>query len=78
MTEWNPRYLAYCAATGGLDPEATAARDAVAYPGGRMVGFIIWIGQKWAEWHVLKGRVRFQTALTAADHTDFDAWLESH
>lgn len=34
MKQWNPRYIAYCADTGGLGPEATLARDAERWPGG--------------------------------------------
>ena len=41
--DWNPRYLAYCRATGGLSPDATLERDREQYPGGCMCGFILWI-----------------------------------
>lgn len=36
---WNPRFLAYCEASGGLGPEDTLKRD------GNMVEFIIWGGK---------------------------------
>lgn len=52
MMEWNPRYLAYCRATGEPDPEKALARDVERYPGGRMAGFTLWISGSWAEWDV--------------------------
>lgn len=76
MKEWNPRYLAYCEATGALGPEATMRRDRETYPGGHMAGFILWIGQEWREWHAERGRVRFAQPLSTVDHEDFDVWLQ--
>lgn len=68
---WNPRYLAYCAATGGLSPDDTLARDRQRYPGGCMAGFIIWSSQQAERWRALTGR-QFLDA-------DYDAWLaEQH
>ena len=42
----NTRYLAYCKAHGNT-PDAQMAADEVAYPGGKMCGFLLWIGRKW-------------------------------
>ena len=44
--QWNPRYLAYCRATGGLSPEKTLERDREKFPGGCMCGFILWHSAK--------------------------------
>lgn len=41
----NPRYLAYCA-SHGLTPAEMLARDEVEYPGGKMAGFIAWVGKQ--------------------------------
>lgn len=41
----NPRYLAYCKAQGRSYQEQID-HDRVEYPGGGMVGFILWIGRQ--------------------------------
>jgi len=41
-TEYQPKYLAYCAANGNT-PEQQLKADANAYPGGKMCGFILWV-----------------------------------
>lgn len=70
--EWNPRYLAYCRATGGASPYATLARDRMQYPGGSMCGFILWISRQWRAWRAETGHAG---ALGPAEHAAFDAWL---
>lgn len=72
MTTWNMRYVAYAAANG-LSPEAMLEADQARYPGGCMCDYIIWIGQRWAEFRKLFARDRHIT--TEQYHADFDAWL---
>jgi len=71
MTEYQPRYLAYCRAHGNT-PDQQMQADAKAYPGGCMCGFILWINQKWAEWFGIVGR---KHVLSEDDHRQFDEWL---
>ena len=40
--EWNPRYVAY-AKINGKTPEEMLEVDTVAFPGGKMCGFTLWI-----------------------------------
>lgn len=42
----NPRYVAYAAAHGRTTDEMLA-HDRDAFPGGRMAGFMIWLGRAW-------------------------------
>ena len=67
----NPRYLAYCKATGDLTPEETLARDKERWPGGCMTGFMFWVQGKWAEWRKLNGRSR-DSVVTEDDQQSFD------
>lgn len=69
--EWNPRYVAYARAHGN-DPEAQLAADRIAWPGGVMAGFTLWIGEQWAEWRANTGHLGRDYILTEADHADFD------
>lgn len=41
----NPRYTAYAKANGN-DPEQQLRIDEETYPGGKMVGFILWIRER--------------------------------
>lgn len=68
-----PRYRAYSRAQGSATPMDQLARDTVCWPGGNMTGFILWCGQRWAEWRALTGRT---APADLADHAAFDAWLE--
>ncbi|OXI67415.1 hypothetical protein CFB81_22415 [Burkholderia sp. AU28863] len=67
---WNPRFLAH-AQSRGMTPEQVRDADCVAFPGGRMAGFICWNS----------ARVREFVAETGADRRDvtrlgsYDAWL---
>ena len=73
VSEWNPRYLAYCRATGAAGPQEALDRDRAANPGGAMAGFVIWISRELREF-------RGANPSTPRDHLDhqaFDAWLES-
>jgi len=71
----NPRYLAYCRAHGESDPVAMLARDKEAWPGGRMCGYVLWMGDKWRAWRTANKR-KADDVLTREDHQSFDAWLE--
>ena len=41
----NSLYLAYCRAHGKT-PEEMAEHDAAEWPGGRMCGYILWMGER--------------------------------
>lgn len=71
---WNPRYVAY-ARSHGLTPEAQAAADAAAWPGGRNTGFMLWVRERWAEWRAANGRPLDGDRLSDADHASFDAMI---
>ena len=71
----NPRYLAYCADTGGLSPEDTLARDREEWPGGVMCGFMLWIRARWNEWKAEVDYPASDPAVSTGDHCAFDAWL---
>lgn len=72
--EWNPRYVEYAKAHGRT-PEEMTAIDAVDWPGGRMTGFICWVGARWADWYRATG---FPPNAPKGDkeHVAFDAWLK--
>lgn len=86
--KWNPYFVAY-AATNGRTCAAQVEHDREEYPGGSMVGFILWMNQRWAEWRELRGVPRtipsapLQGAphgfwfhiLSPSDHADFAGWL---
>lgn len=44
-SQWNPRYLSYCKAHD-KSVEEMKAEDEALYPGGRMVGFMLWISKQ--------------------------------
>lgn len=67
---WNPRYVAFAVATG-MTPAARLAADRARHTG-RMMEFILWIGQRWTEW----GGPR-PSSRSRADHDNFDAWLQA-
>lgn len=69
-----PRYVAYATAHGRSPAEMLEA-DIVDWHGGRMAGFITWIGRRWTQWRTLRGVGR-EAALSESDHHDFDAWLQ--
>ncbi len=71
---WNPRYVAYSLAHGRT-PEVMLDYDKKRCPGGCMGEFIIWMGQRWAEWCSLTGAIPH--SYTKADHANFDAWLDA-
>jgi hypothetical protein len=71
---WNPRYLAYCVAQKATNPAEMMARDEIAYPGGKMAGFIIWIGQQWSAW-CAETKYPEREPRGPVQHNHFDAWL---
>ncbi len=73
MTGWNPRYVLY-AADYSREPEAQMEADRERWPGGLMVGYICWIGARWADWLRLNPAA-MRSHHTPADHQAFDAWL---
>ena len=54
----NPRYLAYAKAHGKT-PAGMLASDTERWPGGKMAGFILWVGARWAEWCAARGLARY-------------------
>lgn len=74
---WNPRYLAYCAATGASTPDEALARDRERWPGGCMTGYITWINAQWEGFAKSVGIPRrvIELQLGFDVHARFDAWL---
>lgn len=70
---WNPRYVAYATAHG-RDPDAMLAHDVERWPGGKMTGFLLWIGERWATWDAQRGQGRDHVR-GDAEIKAFDAWL---
>jgi hypothetical protein len=71
--QFQPYYLAYARAHG-RSPEEMLQADRAAYPGGRMAGYLVWIGSRVEEWRKLNGRARHDS-LSSADRQAFGAWL---
>lgn len=71
----NPRYIAYAAASG-LTPDEALARDKREHPGGCMIPFMLWIGDRvraFFEAHPEAFVGRSPHALS--DHDAFDRFL---
>lgn len=75
MSDWNPRYLAYCRANKFSDPYAMLEHDRTCYPGGHMTGFVLWIQANWAQFAKIRPEMNPEIK-TTADHAAFDAWLD--
>lgn len=76
---WNPRYVAYAAAHG-REPKDMLERDREAWPGGQMVGFMVWMSRAWTTWARATGHPRERDAcayVSDGEHTAFDAWLSA-
>lgn len=73
FSDVQPRYANYCLAHGALSADEMVARDTKAHPGGKMGGFIIWIGARWRDWERETGWNGAHH--TEEDHAAFDAWL---
>jgi hypothetical protein len=76
--KWNPRFVAYAMAHGRT-PEEQLAHDEVAWPGGKMCGFLLWSSRKIEAWRAslpagtdMRGRQPVGPEMHAA----YDAWLE--
>lgn len=75
MKFWNIRYLAYCYPR---KPEEQLELDDELYRGGKMIGFMLWIGARWREFDALNGRRAGDCdARTDQRMREFDAWLLS-
>jgi len=73
---WTSRYLEYARHEGTPDPAVMVRRDENRFPGGKMVGFILWIGARWAQWRELRG-LKHDAPLADTHHEDFDGWLKT-
>lgn len=75
-TTRNPRYLAYCVASGATSVAEMQRRDGEAYPGGKMTGFMFWIGRQWEEYDRVFNIPAKSFGRHGEDHQRlFDAWL---
>lgn len=73
--DWNPRYVRYCYAHGFRDPVLMLDHDCVRWPGGQMAGFLLWMMDRWAEWHQRTGWPRSGPPPGPEEHADFDRGL---
>lgn len=71
MSEYQPRYVAYCR-THGNTPEQQLAADKEKWPGGHMMGFMFWIRAQWREYRKEHG-LPIDGGCISQDH--FDEWL---
>lgn len=71
MTLWNPRFLAY-AQSRGMTPEAVLSADRIAFPGGRMAGFIVWNMRRITEY---LAETRLPRASLVTNPEQYDGWL---
>jgi hypothetical protein len=69
---WNPRYVAYARAHGNT-PEHQSALDRERFPGGRMAGFLVWLGEQHRAY--TSAGLHVGSVWTDPDHAEFDAWL---
>ena len=70
---WSPRFSAYARAHGRSET-AQLEHDTEEYPGGKMVGFILWINARWREWQLTVGRKDLE-AIDDREQAHFTAWL---
>lgn len=68
----NPRWANYCRAHGRTSEEQLAI-DAERYPGGKMVGFLLWHKARLVEGSHAIPQAFFKGGLI--DHEAYDAWL---
>jgi hypothetical protein len=72
---WNPRFVAYAAASG-IGPQEALDRDRVQFPGGCMTGFVLLMSGRWQEWDRNHGHSRDHVR-NQAEYAAFDAWLQN-
>ena len=81
ITEWTPRYLAYCAAHGHRnDPEGMSARDREEWPGGCMTGFLLWSSRQLEDHRIAHPDRWFDGGRGhwgLVDHAHYDQWLNA-
>ena len=73
MKAWNPYFVRYAAAHG-RSSKAQLAQDKIDWPGGKMVGFMLWIRRQWQEWAVEVGHSLAKDSgawLTQDDYNSF-------
>lgn len=70
------RYLEYARCNGTPNPDVMLRRDEGRFPGGRMAGFILWIGARWAEYRTLR-KMGPNEPITDFENAAFDAWLKA-
>lgn len=81
----NPYFAAYALAHGRTVAGIVEA-DRAEWPGGRMVGFLLWMSRRWRQWGALRGLHRdgggawYDAAgrhvlLSEEDHAHFGGWL---
>lgn len=73
---WNPRYVAFAKAHGRT-PEQQHLFDDEKWPGGRGIGFSLWISQQKLEAHKANhpSVVKDLNGLHVTEHALWDAWL---
>jgi hypothetical protein len=74
VTQYNPRYGHY-ARVHGRTPEQQLAADRQAYPGGAMVGFILWAQEQWRAFLAAHPEYGGERRHTDAAHAAYDQWL---
>jgi hypothetical protein len=70
VEKWNPRYVIY-ARSLGLTAEAAVERDEKEWPGGCMMGFILWMERSILEFEELHAT----SSANLAGRTEFDEYL---
>lgn len=72
MERWNPRYVAYARAHGNT-PVYQSALDRERFPGGRMAGYLVWLGKQYRAYTA--AGLHAGSVWTDRDHAEFDDWL---
>jgi hypothetical protein len=72
---FQPRYVAY-AKFHGTSPSKMLTRDSVLFPGGKMVGFILWISRNIADFKKISPQ-SFSEYGPLNDQESFTAYLEN-
>lgn len=70
---WNPRFVAYAKAHNRT-PEEMLVLEEERFPGGKMAGYMLWVGGRWREWRAIHG-ICWDAFLSEEDYREFDAWL---